>query len=180
VDTKEGNDTINLTGVIHSAMVTGGGGPDTIIGGTKDDTIVWNTFDGSDVVDGGPGRYPLLPERQQRRHHRRLRHDTIAILQNGAGFALYRDSGNVSMDVQNTRAAAQHVHRQRHVATTGLVGTTQFLETIYDGLPDVDVRRGGLCPFAAPGAIETPGTRPVQYTNFANVSVINDTCVTDT
>src|SRR5512138_2971209 len=34
VDTKEGSDTINLSGVIHSAIVTGGGGSDTIIGGT--------------------------------------------------------------------------------------------------------------------------------------------------
>src|SRR5262245_17758925 len=55
VDTKEGSDTIDLTGVMVSAIVTGGGGPDIIIGGAKDDSILWNTFDGSDVVDGGPG-----------------------------------------------------------------------------------------------------------------------------
>ena len=183
VDTKEGPDTIDLTGVIHPAMVTGGGGPDTIIGGTKDDAIVWNTFDGSDVVDGGPGTDTLLFQSGNSDGTADgYDHDTIAILQNGAGFALYRDSGNVSMDVQNTEVLLLNTFGGNDtVATTGLVGTTQILETMQDGLPDtLTFDAAGLCPFTAPGGIESPGHEPVQYTNFANVSVINETCVTDT
>jgi Ca2+-binding RTX toxin-like protein len=183
VDTKEGSDTIDLTGVIHSAMVTGGGGPDTIVGGTKDDTIVWNTFDGSDVVDGGPGTDSLFFQSGNSDGTTDgYDHDTILILQNGAGFALYREAGNVSMDVQNTEVLQLNTFTGNDtVVTTGLVGTTQFLETIQDGLPDtLTFDAAGLCPSTAPGGIETPGHEPVQYTNFANVSVINDTCVTDT
>jgi Ca2+-binding RTX toxin-like protein len=67
------------------------------------------------------------------------------------------------------------------VATTGLVGTTQFIETVYDGLPDtLTFDAADLCPFTAPGWIETPGHEAVQYVRFANVTVTNDTCVADT
>ena len=108
--------------------------------------------------------------------------DNIVILQSGAGFSLYRDRGNVSMDVQNTEVL--HVNTftgNDTVATTGLVGTTQYLQTIQDGLPDtLTFDAAGLCPLTAPGGIEAPGRGPVQHTNFANVSVINDTCVPDT
>jgi len=182
VDTKEGSDTINLTGVMVSAIVTGGGGPDTIIGGAKDDTIVWNTFDGSDVVDGGPGTDTLFFQSGSSDGTADgPGDDTIAIVQNGAGFALYRDRGNVSMDVQNTEVLQLNTFGGSDtVATTGLVGTTQFLQTMFDGLPDtLTFDAAGLCPLTAPGGIETPGKKPVQYTNFANVSVINDTCVSD-
>jgi len=183
VDTKEGSDTIDLSGVIHSAIVTGGGGSDTIIGGTKDDTIVWNTFDGSDVVDGGPGTDSLFFQSGNSDGTADgYDSDTISVLQNGAGFALYRDRGNVSMDVQNTEVLLLNTSTGNDtVATTGLVGTTHILQTIQDGLPDtLTFDAAGLCPVTSPGGIETPGHKPVQYTNFANVSVINAICVTDT
>src|SRR5262249_49515998 len=103
VDTKEGPDTIDLSGVNVSAIVTGGGGQDTIIGGPEDDTIVWTTFDGSDVVDGGPGADTLLFQSGNSDGTADgYDSDTISVVQNGAGFALYRDRGNVSMNVQNT------------------------------------------------------------------------------
>jgi hypothetical protein len=141
---------------------------------------VWNTFDGSDVVDGGPGTDTLFFQSgNSDGTSDGYDHDIIAILQNGAGFALYRDSGNVSMDVQNTEVLLLNTFGGSDaVATTGLVGTTQILETMQDGLPDtLTFDAAGLCPFTAPGWIETPGHEPVQYTNFDNVSVINEICV---
>ena len=180
VDTKGSSDTINLSGVMVSAIVTGGGGPDTIIGGPKDDTIVWNTFDGSDVVDGGPGTDSLFFQSgNDDGTTDGYDPDVITILQNGAGFALYRDRGNVSMNMQNTEVLHVNTYTGNDtVATTGLVGTAQFLQTIQDGLPDtLTFDAAGLCPVTTPGGIESPGKKPVQYTNFANVSVINDTCV---
>src|SRR5262245_1966942 len=183
VDTKGGPDIIDLTGVIHSAVITGGGGSDTIIGGTKDDTIMWYTFDGSDVVDGGPGADTLdFLSGNDDGTTDGYDPDTILIQQNGAGFAVYRDRGNVTMDVQNTEQLLLNTFTGNDtVATTGLVGTSQILQTIQDGLPDtLTFDAAGFCPFAAPGWIETPGREEVQYTNFANVSVINDTCVPDT
>jgi len=189
VDTKEGSDTINLSGVIHSAIVIGGGGPDTIIGGSKDDSIVWNTFDGSDVVDGGPGADTLVFQSGNSDGTTDgYDSDVITILQNGpipqngAGFALYRDRGNVSMDVRNTEVLQVNTFTGNDtVATTGLAGTIQFIETVFDGLPDtLTFDAAGFCPITAPGWIEIPGHEEVQYTNFANVSVINDTCVPNT
>ena len=150
--------------------MTGGGGPDTIIGGTKDDTSVWNTFDGSDVVDGGPGTDSLFFQSGNSDGTADgYDHDNIAIVPNGAGFAVYRDPGNVSMDVQNTEVLLLNTFTgDDTVATTGLVGTTQILETVQDGLPDtLTFDAAGLCPFTAPGGIETPGYEPVQYANFA-------------
>ena len=135
--------------VIHSAMVTGGGGPDTIIGGTKDDTIVWNTFDGSDVVDGGPGTDSLFFQSGSSDGTADgYDHDTIAIVQNGAGFALYRDSGNVSMDVQNTEVLLLNTFGGNDtVATTGLAGTTQIArDHAGRAARHVDVRRGRPLP----------------------------------
>jgi Ca2+-binding RTX toxin-like protein len=183
VDTKEGSDIIDLTGVLHPAMVTGGGGSDTIIGGTKDDTIVWNTFDGSDVVDGGPGTDSLFFQRGNSDgttdgHD----DDVITVLRDGAGFALHHDADDVSMGVQNVEQLLLNTFTGNDtVATTGLVGTTQFIETVYDGLPDtLTFDAADLCPFTAPGWIETPGHEAVQYVRFANVTVTNDTCVADT
>lgn len=181
VDTKEGSDVINLGGVLVSAIVTGGGGPDTIIGGTKDDSIVWNAFDGSDVVDGGPGA-DTLDFRSSDGPSDEYQSDVITVLQNGAGFALFRDAGNVVMDVQNTEQLLIDTSTGSDtVTTTGLVGTVQFIQTAYDGLPDtLTFDAAGSCPITAPGWIETPGHEEVQYVNFANVSIINDTCVADT
>jgi Ca2+-binding RTX toxin-like protein len=183
VDTKEGSDTIDLSGVIVSAIVIGGGGPDTIIGGTKDDSIVWNTFDGSDVVDGGPGADTLVFQSGNSDGTTDgYDNDVVTILQNGGGFALYRDRGNVSMDVRNTEQLLLNTFTGNDtVATTGLVGTTQLIQTVFDGLPDtLTFDAAGFCPFAAPGWIEIPGREEVQYTNFANVSVTNTTCVPTT
>ena len=162
VDTKEGSDTIDLSGVIHSAIVTGGGGPGV-------DTLVFQSGNSDGTTDGYDSDVITI-----------LQNGTIP--QNGAGFALYRDRGNVSMDVRNTEVLQVNTFTGNDtVATTGLAGTIQFIETVFDGLPDtLTFDAAGFCPITAPGWIEIPGHEEVQYTNFANVSVINDTCVPDT
>jgi Ca2+-binding RTX toxin-like protein len=182
VDTQNGSDTIDLTGVIHSAMVTGGGGSDTIVGGTRDDTIVWNTFDGSDVVDGGPGTDMLFFQSGSDDGTADGNdHDNFTIVPDGAGFALYRESGNVSIEADDTEVLLlRSFGGSDTVATTGLVGTTQILETMNDWWVDtLTFDAAGLCAFTAPGWIEVPGHQPVQHSGFANTSVINESCNDD-
>lgn len=183
VDTKNGPDTIDLRAVIHPTMITGGGGPDTIFGGTEDDAIVWETFDGSDVVDGGPGTDTLVfRSGSDDGTADGNDHDSITIQANGAGFVLMRDMGNVAMDVQDTEVLLLSTFGGYDtVATTGLPGTRQIIDTMPDGQPDaLTFDADGLCPSTAPGSIETPGREPVQYTDFATVTVVNDSCPVDT
>jgi Ca2+-binding RTX toxin-like protein len=183
VDTKNGGDTIDLRGVIHAATITGGGGSDTIFGGPQDDTIVWNTFDGSDVVDGGPGTDTLSFESGSTDGTADgYDHDTVTIQRNGAGFVLYRDMGNVALDVDATEVLLVSTFGGYDtVATTGLAGTIQTIATTPDGQPDtLTFDAAGDCPATAPGWIAAPGYEPVQYTGFDTVSVIGDDCPVDT
>jgi RTX calcium-binding nonapeptide repeat (4 copies) len=54
-----GDDRLDARGTVVSAVLSGGGGHDTILGGTNDDTLTDGDTSGaadSDVIDGGPGR----------------------------------------------------------------------------------------------------------------------------
>lgn len=183
VDTKNGTDTIDLRDAIHPATITGGGGPDTIFGGSKDDLVVWDTFDGSDVVDGGPGTDTLVfRSGSDDGTADGNDHDTITIQANGAGFTLARDMGNVAMDVEATEVLQLHTFGGYDmVATTGLAGTLQIIDTTQDGQPDtLTFDADGLCPSTAPGVIAVPDREPVQYANVATVSIVDDVCPVDT
>ena len=79
---------------------------------TKDDAIVWNAFDGSDVVDGGPGTDSLFFQSSNSDGTGDgYDNDTIAILQNGGGFMLYRDAPHDWSDreVLLARTIANHL-----------------------------------------------------------------------
>ena len=99
VDGGDGNDTI--TGSSGNDTLIGGAGNDTIIGGRGndvalmgdgDDKFIWNPGDGSDTVEGQGGTDTLVfngsdaPER-------------IDISANGSRVRLFRDVGNVTMDL---------------------------------------------------------------------------------
>ena len=77
----DGNDTL-----------IGGRGNDTLIGGAGNDTFVWNPGDGSDVIEGQGGHDTL-------QFNGSNANENIDLSANGSRLRLFRDVGNVTMDV---------------------------------------------------------------------------------
>jgi Ca2+-binding RTX toxin-like protein len=86
----DGNDTI--TGSAGNDLVNGGRGNDVAFLGAGDDTFVWNPGDGSDIVEGQSGNDTLL-------FNGANVNENIDISANGSRARLFRDVGNVTMDV---------------------------------------------------------------------------------
>ena len=113
VNTLAGNDIINASGLQANAIAlteNGGDGDDILIGssgndliiggrgndmaqmGAGDDTFVWNPGDGSDVVEGQGGNDTL-------QFNGSNVSENIDLSANGSRLRMFRDVGNVTMDV---------------------------------------------------------------------------------
>lgn len=88
----DGNDT--LTGSGGNDLVDGGRGNDVAFLGNGDDTFVWNPGDGSDTVEGQAGTDTLLFNGSNVS-------ENIDISANGDRVRLFRDVGNVTMDLHS-------------------------------------------------------------------------------
>ncbi len=88
----DGDDTI--TGSSGNDTVIGGRGNDTAFLGKGDDTFVWNPGDGSDTVEGQGGTDTLLFNGSNVS-------ENIDISANGSRATLFRDVGNVTMDLNS-------------------------------------------------------------------------------
>jgi Ca2+-binding RTX toxin-like protein len=99
IDGGTGNDTI--TGSQGADTLIGGDGDDSVIGGRGDDvallgigndTFTWNPGDGSDIVEGQDGLDTLLFNGSNAG-------ENFDISANGGRVRLFRDVGNVTMDL---------------------------------------------------------------------------------
>jgi Ca2+-binding RTX toxin-like protein len=91
--TEDGGDGDDLLiGSQGNDLVIGGRGNDTALLGAGDDTFVWNPGDGSDVVEGQGGRDTL-------QFNGANINENIDLSANGTRLRLFRDVGNVTMDV---------------------------------------------------------------------------------
>jgi Ca2+-binding RTX toxin-like protein len=88
----DGDDKI--TGSQGNDLVIGGRGNDAVSLGAGDDTFVWNPGDGSDTVDGGTGNDTLLFNGSNAA-------ENIDLSANGTHARLFRDVGNVTMDLNH-------------------------------------------------------------------------------
>jgi Ca2+-binding RTX toxin-like protein len=88
-----GNDTI--IGSKGNDIVNGGTGNDVALLGAGDDTFVWNPGDASDTVEGQAGADTLL-------FNGANISENIDISANGSRVSLFRNVGNVTMDVNGT------------------------------------------------------------------------------
>jgi Ca2+-binding RTX toxin-like protein len=86
----DGNDMI--TGSAGNDLINGGRGNDVAFLGKGDDVFVWNPGDGSDTVEGQAGFDTLL-------FNAANVGENIDISANGSRTQLFRDVGNVSMDL---------------------------------------------------------------------------------
>ena len=99
VDGGAGNDTI--IGSAGNDLLAGGDGNDTVTGGrgndlatlgSGDDTFIWNPGDGSDTVEGQAGTDTLVFNGSDAS-------EGIFLSANGSRASLFRDVGNVTMDL---------------------------------------------------------------------------------
>jgi Ca2+-binding RTX toxin-like protein len=86
----DGDDRI--IGSAGNDLVNGGRGNDTALLGAGNDTFVWNPGDGSDVVEGQAGTDTL-------QFNGANVNENIDISANGSRARLFRDVGNVTMDL---------------------------------------------------------------------------------
>src|SRR6202007_192789 len=99
LDGGAGNDTIIgsqgadiLLGGDGNDTVTGGRGNDTALLGNGNDTFTWNPGDGSDTVEGQAGTDTLVFNGANVA-------ETMDISANGSRVRLFRDVGNIVMDL---------------------------------------------------------------------------------
>ena len=99
IDGGTGNDT--LTGSDGNDLLNGGDSNDTVIGGrgndvaflgAGNDTFVWNPGDGSDTVEGQSGNDAMI-------FNGANANESFDISANGSRVRLFRDVGNVTMDL---------------------------------------------------------------------------------
>jgi Ca2+-binding RTX toxin-like protein len=111
----DGNDTI--TGSQGNDTVTGGRGNDVAFLGKGDDTFVWNPGDGSDTVEGQGGFDTL-------QFNGSNVNENMDISANGSRVRLFRDVGNVTMDLNSVeRVNLSALGGADTITVNGLTGT---------------------------------------------------------
>src|SRR5262245_5049842 len=138
LDGGSGNDTIIgsqgadfLLGGDGNDIVTGGRGNDTALLGNGNDTFIWNPGDGSDTVEGQAGTDTLV-------FNGANVNENMDISANGQRARLFRDIGNVTMDLNGVE----------HIQVNALGGADTI--TVND-LTGTDVTRVAL-DLSAPAA----------------------------
>ncbi|WP_426608588.1 beta strand repeat-containing protein [Bradyrhizobium sp. McL0616] len=142
----DGNDTI--TGSAGNDFVNGGRGNDVANLGAGDDTFVWNPGDGSDTVNGGAGNDTLLFNGSNVG-------ENIDISADGSRAKLFRDVGNVTMDLKNIET----------IDVNALGGADTIT---VDDLSKTDVRHVAIDLAATPGSGASDGSADTIVINATN------------
>jgi Ca2+-binding RTX toxin-like protein len=142
----DGNDTI--TGSAGNDFVNSGRGNDVANLGAGDDTFAWNPGDGSDTVDGGAGNDTLLFNGSNVA-------ENIDISANGSRTRLFRDVGNVTMDLKSVET----------IDVNALGGADTI--TVED-LSKTDVKHVAIDLAATPGSGVSDGSADTIVINATN------------
>jgi Ca2+-binding RTX toxin-like protein len=188
IDAGDGNDTIIgsdgadvLIGGAGNDITTGGRGNDVAFMGDGDDTFVWNPGDGSDTVEGQAGTDTL-------QFNGSNANENIDISANGARVRLFRDVGNVTMDLNGVEHIQVNVSGGADTITVNdLTGTGTNLVAVDlatagtsagDGQPDQVITNGtagdDIIAIARNGSVITENGLAAQVT-VAHAEGANDT-----
>ena len=148
-----GDDMIDAS-ALHASdvdlIVNGGTGDDRAILGAGDDDFIWNPGDGSDFVDGRDGTDTLVfngadaPE-------------VFTITDSANGVELFRDVGNIQMDLENVERVEVNGLGDDDVIDAS--GVTKPVELSADGGDGDDLITGGAGQdFLAGGPAATSST----------------------
>jgi len=151
----DGDDRI--IGSAGNDLVNGGRGNDTALLGAGNDTFVWNPGDGSDVVEGQAGTDTL-------QFNGANVNENIDISANGGRARLFRDVGNVTMDLNGVE----------HVNVVALGGADTI--TVND-LTGTNVNQVAIDLAATPGSGVGDGqadTIVINGTNGNDVITVTD------
>jgi len=143
IDGGAGNDTI--TGGDGNDTITGGRGNDTATLGNGNDTFVWNPGDGSDIVEGQAGTDTLVFNGANVA-------ENIDISANGSRARLFRNVGNVTMDLNGVE----------HIQLAALGGADTI--TVND-LSGTDVKQVAIDLSGTPGSGQGDGTADTVIVN---------------
>jgi Ca2+-binding RTX toxin-like protein len=97
-----GIDTISLdqtNGTLPATTFIGGTGNDVLIGGSSNDTFIWNPGDGSDTIEGQGGSDTLIFNGANVNEH-------VDISANGSRVHFARDVANITMDLDGVETIA--------------------------------------------------------------------------
>jgi len=152
IDGGAGNDTITgsdgndiLIGGDGNDTITGGRGNDTATLGNGNDTFVWNPGDGSDIVEGQAGTDTLVFNGANVA-------ENIDISANGSRARLFRNVGNVTMDLNGVE----------HIQLAALGGADTI--TVND-LSGTDVKQVAIDLSGTPGSGQGDGAADTVIVN---------------
>jgi Ca2+-binding RTX toxin-like protein len=143
IDAGAGNDLIDSGG--GNDIVIGSPGNDVALLGAGDDTFIWNPGDSSDIVEGQSGTDTLRFNGSNASEH-------IDISANGSRARLFRDVGNVTMDL----GGIEHIQ----LATLGGADTV----TVND-LSGTDAKQVAIDLSATPGSGQGDGVADTVNVN---------------
>ena len=170
--TRLGDDRIVLTGIAHPAVVTGGDGNDTVIGGNAADTIVWSPGDDNDTVDGGPGEDVVQFNGSNAA-------ESYVIVRDGAGFALHRNVAAVTLNAQRIETLRLATLGGADVVSTQPLAATrqEIADAGTDAVADLlTLDAAGDCYFVRGSELQVVGYEPVQYAGFEGIGGTNVVC----
>jgi Ca2+-binding RTX toxin-like protein len=144
----DGNDQI--IGSAGNDTVNGGRGNDTALLGAGDDTFVWNPGDGSDTVEGQSGFDTL-------QFNGSNANESMELSANGNRARLFRDVGNVTMDLHGVEAV--------NLVTLGGADTITV-----DDMTGTDVQKVAIDLSATPGSNTGDGQADTVVINGTNGS----------
>jgi hypothetical protein len=156
--------------IVGAITVRPGPGADTMIGGPLAETFVWNPGDGSDVVDGNGGADVLV-------FNGAGAAEIFTITPQGSRFRLFRNVGNITMDVGTVPTLSlAALGADDIVNTTGLAGVTQLLDGGDSGGDVLNYDANGQCARQSTGVISQAGFGSVFFTGFAEVNLLDGIC----